>query len=371
MPMPVGLEPNPTTERFADLVSDWAEAYGRPFAVHYGDPAKEYKALREAVVALEYSVIRKWYVEGPDAVAAVDQVFSRNVKALRVGGIAYGVFTDADGFMIEDTTLVKVSPESVLVLGGEAETQQQLELAAPAGTIVTDRRAEYAAVSLQGPSSRTLLQRLTNADISNAALPYYGSLFDVRVADAPATILRLGFTAELGYEIMVPIEYTDTLWDAILAQRDLGIELMGMEAILVARTEAGMVMNEYEYDRSATPFECGLGWTLDFDKGPFQGRDALLAKKDNVPTRLVSVETTAPAPGLDGRPLLLGGRPIGRITMAVSSPALGGQTLALARIETAHARIGTEIDVDTDQGPVPGLVRRTPAYDPERTRVKS
>lgn len=373
MPMPTGLEPNPTTARFAHRVSEWADSFGRPFAIDYGDPSKEYKALREAVVALEYSTIRKWFVEGPDAVAAVDKVFSRNVQALRVGGIAYGVFTDEDGFMIEDTTLVKISPETVLVLGGEHLTQQQLERAAPEGTTVTDRRSDYAAVSLQGPSSRALLERLTPVDISNDALPNYGALLDVEVAGVPATILRLGFTAELGFEILVPIEHTDTLWDAILAQDDLGIELMGLEAIFVARTEAGMVMNEYEYeyDRSTTPYECGLGWTIDFEKGPFQGREALLAKKDNVPTRLVSVETTASAVGLDGPHLLLEGRPVGRISMDVSSPALGGKTLARARIDSAYARIGTALEVDSGVELAAATVRRTPAYDPERTRVKS
>lgn len=371
MPMPLQLEPNPTTARFADRVSEWADSFGRPFALDYGDPVKEYKALREAVVALEYSTIRKWFVEGPGAVAAVDNVYSRNVKALSIGRLAYGVFTDQDGFMIEDVTLVKLSPETVLVLGGEQLTQQQLEQAVPEGTTVTDRRAEFAAVSLQGPSSRALLQRLTTADVSNDALPYYGSLLDVEVANVPATIFRLGFTAELGYEVMVPVEHTDTLWDAILAQRDLGIELMGLSAILVARTEAGMVMNEYEYDRTTTPFECGLGWTVDFEKGPFQGRDALLAKKNSVPTRLVSVETSTPANGLDNRALLIEGQPVGRITMAVSSPALGGQTLALARVDTAFARIGTALEIDTDHGLVAATVRRTPAYDPERIRVKS
>lgn len=371
MPIPVELEPNPTTARFADRVTGWADSFGRPFALHYGDPAKEYKALREAVVALEYSTIRKWFVEGPDAVAAVDTVFSRNVRALPIGRVAYGVFTDDNGYMIEDVTLVKLSPQTVLVLGGEQLTQQQLEQAVPEGTTVTDRRSEFAAVSLQGPSSRALLQRLTTADISNDALPYYGSLLDVEVANIPATILRLGFTAELGYEVMVPVEHTDTLWDAILSQTDLGIELMGLEAILVARTEAGMVMNEYEYDRTTTPYECRLGWTIDFEKGPFQGREALLAQKNTVPTRLVSIETNAAAAGLDGRTLSLDGEPVGRVTMAVSSPALNGRTLALARVDSAHARIGTALKIDSDQGLVGATVRQTPAYDPERSRVRS
>lgn len=371
MPMPVGLESNPTTARFADRVSEWADSFGRAFAIHYGDPAKEYKALREAVVALEYSTIRKWFVEGPAAVATVDQVFSRNVEALPVGRVLYGFFADDDGFMIEDCTVVKLSPESVLVLGGELLTQQSLEQAAPEGTTVTDRRAEFAAVSLQGPSSRALLQRLTGSDISNEALPYYGALLDIEVAGIPAMLLRLGFTAELGYEIIVPVEHADALWDAILEHDDLGIELMGLEAILIARTEAGMVMNEYEYDRSTTPFECRLGWAIDFDKGSFRGRDALATKKHDVPTRLVSLEISGPAAGLDGRELFIDGQKVGRVTMAVASPVLEGRTLALARIATAHARVDNALEVGTVEGPFPAVVRQTPAFDPERNRVRS
>ena len=71
------------------------------------------------------------------------------------------------------------------------------------------------------------MQRLTDADVSNEALPYYGALYEVDVAGAPASIFRVGFTAELGYEIMVPIAHTAQLWDAILAQKDLGVRLMG------------------------------------------------------------------------------------------------------------------------------------------------
>lgn len=76
------------------------------------------------------------------------------------------------------------------------------------------------------------MQRLTDADVSNEALPYYGALYEVDVAGAPASIFRVGFTAELGYEIMVPIAHTAQLWDAILAQKDLGVRLMGYVRLL-------------------------------------------------------------------------------------------------------------------------------------------
>lgn len=238
------------------------------------------------------------------------------------------------------------------------------------GTTLTDRRDEYAVASIQGPNSRALLQRLTDADVSNEALPYYGALYEVDVAGAPASIFRVGFTAELGYEIMVPIAHTAQLWDAILAQKDLGVRLMGLRALMVARTEAGMLVNGVEYDRKTTPFECRLGWTIDFDKGNFQGRSALLAKKDSVDNRLVSIEIDASAENLDNAPLFVDGAQAGRVTVAVPSPVLNGKTLALARVNGEHASLGTELRIGEGTG-AHAVVRQTPAYDPQRLKAKS
>lgn len=369
MTLPTHLEATPTTARFADRVESWEDSFGRAFATDYGDPGREYEALRSGVVVLEYSTIRKWFVEGPDAQTAVDSVFSRDVAAAPIGRVLYGVFVDSDGFMIEDVTVVKLTDQQVLVLGGDPLTEAQLQDAVPAGTTVTDRRAEYAAVSIQGPRSRELLERLTDSDISSSALPYYGGLVDATVADARAIVLRLGFTAELGYEVMVPVEHADKLWDAVLAQSDLGVELMGLTAILVARTEAGMVMGGYEYDRSTTPFECGLGWTVDFGKADFVGRQALLSRKENPQSRLVSLIIEDQAEGLDGTPVFTDDQEVGRISMAVQSPVLGGRTLALARV-ARDVTVAESPALRTHAGAAATVVQ-TPVFDPKRIRVKS
>lgn len=368
MPIPEELLPNPTSARFDHLVREWDDSFGMVFAVDYGDPEAEYRALRNKVVALEYSTIRKWYVEGPGAVATVDAVFSRDMVTMPSNRVAYGAVVDNEGFMIEDVTVLKINDELLIMFGGDLLTQQQLEKAAPAGTTVTDRRSEIAAASIQGPNSRKLLERLTNSDVSNDALPYYGAITNVQLAGTTATIMRLGFTAELGYEIMVPVEDADNLWDQILSQTDLGIQMMGIKAILVARTEAGFVMGGFEYDRDTLPYECSLGWTLDLDKGHFQGKDALLAKKDSAPTRLVTVVFDGNEDVNDGQELFLDGKKVGRVTMAVHSPVLDGKTIALARVEKPLAKIGQNLSLEDGTA---ATIHRTPIFDPERTRVKS
>ena len=104
-----------------------------------------------------------------------------------------------------------------------------------------------------------------------------------------------------------------------------------------------MIMGELEYDHTVTPFECRMGWALDFDKGPFQGRDALLAKKDSVTGRVVSVVVDTAPEAAEGARLELDGRDIGYVTMAVPSPALDGATLGLARVHRDAVKSGTAL----------------------------
>ncbi|MEQ0558255.1 aminomethyltransferase family protein [Amycolatopsis sp. NEAU-NG30] len=373
MAVPVGLSTTPFAPRYADRVQEWIDVYGNAVPLAIGDPVEEYNSIRTAVGASEYSMLYKWHIEGPDAVATVDAVFSRSVKGLAAGRIAYGVVVDADGMMLDDVTVAVRAADHVVVTGGNPATQESLAAYAPSGTTVTERREEFAVLTLQGPRSRDVLQRLTEVEVSNAAFPYYTFLPEIPVAGISAQVSRLGFTAELGYEVQVQRGQALALWDAVFeAGADLGIRAFGAMALLTCRTEAGMIMGELEYDRTVTPFECRMAWALDFDNGPFQGRDALLAKKDSATGRVVSVVVEATPEAAEGARLELDGRDIGYVTMAVSSPALDGATLGLARVHRDAVRSGTALTaVTADGSKADATVRPTPVYDPERARVRA
>lgn len=373
MAIPEGLSTTPFAPRYVDRVEEWIDVYGNAVPLAIGDPDEEYEAVRTGVGASEYSMLYKWHVEGEQAVAAVDAVFSRSVKALGTGHISYGVVVDSDGMMLDDVTVAVLASDHVVVTGGNPATQQSLAAHAPSGSTVTERRDAYAVLTLQGPRSREVLQRLTHVDVSNEAFPYYTFRQDTLVAGIPAQVNRLGFTAELGYEIQVPRERALELWDgAFEAGADLGIKAFGALALLTCRTEAGMIMGELEYDHTVTPFECRMGWALDFDKGPFQGRDALLAKKDSVTGRVVSVVVDTAPEAAEGARLELDGRDIGYVTMAVPSPVLAGATLGLARVHREAVKSGTPlIAVAPNGSKADATVRPTPAYDPERARVRA
>jgi glycine cleavage system aminomethyltransferase T len=372
MRIPEGLRATPFSPRYADRVEEWIDVYGHAVPLSLDDPAKEYSAIRGAAGATEYSMLYKWHVEGAGAVAAADAVISRNVRALRPGRLAYGVVVDADGMMLDDVTIAVPGPGHVVVTGGNPATQEQLTAHAPAGTTVTERRDESAVLSLQGPRSREILQRLTDADVSNVAFPYCTFRTGLSIAGIPAQVNRVGFTAELGYELQVPRDRALELWDAVFeAGADLGLRAFGAAALMMCRTEAGMIMGELEYDRTVTPFECRMGWAVDFDKGPFLGREGLLAKKETAVGRVVSVVVDADPETAEGARLRLGGRDVGYVTMAVPSPHLDGATLGLARVHRDGAKIGTVLTAVAADGSTAATVKPMPVYDPGRTRVRA
>lgn len=372
MTIPQGLAPTPFHQYTPPDVEEFIDVYGFAVPLWITDPEQEYDAIRNRVGVLEFSMLYKWDITGPGAIGVADAVFSRDLANLRIGRVAYGVITDAAGFMLDDCTAMIYSPDHVRIFGGNPESMRLLQSAATPDTQVTERRAELAVLSVQGPLSRELLQRLTDTDLSNEAFPYYTFRTGVVLGGLTAQVNRLGFTAELGYEVMVAVDDADALWGAIFeAGQDLGVQACAAAALMMCRVEAGMIMGELEYDHTVSPYECRMGWAVDLDKGPWLGRDALKTRKDTDPGRVVSVRTDAAPEAAEGATLVKDGVEVGAITMAVASPALGGETLGLARIRRDAARAGTSLLVVGQAGEASGEVVATPVYDPERIRVRS
>ena len=356
---------------YEEDVTEWEEVMGYRMPTTVAGLDTEYRALRNTVIAQDYSMLYKWFVEGPDARTVVDSLFSRDAHAIGVGRIAYGVIVADDGGMVDDVTVSVLDADRVVVMGGNPDVTDALRAVAPVGTTVRERREDFAVLSVQGPSSRALLQRLTDSDLTNEALPYYSLLSDAKVAGVPVDIFRLGFTAELGYEVMVAADNAATLYEAVFAQTDLGVVPFAGGTLMVARIEAGLMLAGVDYNPDITPFECRLGWTVDLEKSPFRGQEALRERKKTAPLRVVSVVSDATPEELDGATLYAGEQAIGSVNMAVPSPALGGTTLGLARLPKDFAKVGTRLAIRVGERKVAVVVRPTPVHDPERVRVRS
>ena len=249
---------------------------------------------------------------------------------------------------------------------------QVIPYATEQGLNAVERRAELAHLNIQGPRSRDLLAALTSTDVSNEAFPYYTFKDSITVAGVEDVfVTRMGYTAELGYELFVPVDRALDVYDALMeAGAEWGMRPVGVAAIMMIRLEGGMVMGEFEYDEDTTPWEAALGWAVDLDKGDFRGRDAVVRLRDERPGRIMSVVLEDGDDAATGAEIRADGDTIGTMTMSMPSPYLG-KTLGLARLDPEKASPGTAVVAVVDDEEIPGEVVSTPVYDPERKRVRS
>ena len=263
------------TDQWMDLFGYWA-----PSVVT--DTLEEYRACREAAALMDFTMLRKVSLDGPGALAFVNGIVTRDVSKLEPGRIVYGALCDEHGKMIDDCTVMMRSPDSVRFCGAnDRDFEIFSERAAGTGITVREHTDATPHLCLQGPRSREILQALTGSDLSNAAFPYYTFREDVEIAGIPVFMTRLGYTAELGYELWVERDRASDLWDALVeAGAPRGLAVIGMVALDLFRIEGGFIIGGVEYDPTVSPYECGLGWSVDLDKGDFQGREGCLRDRD-------------------------------------------------------------------------------------------
>jgi aminomethyltransferase len=358
--------------KLAAMTDQWMDLFGYWAPTVVSDTLEEYRACREAAALMDFSMLRKVSLDGPGALELVNGIVTRDVSKLGPGQIAYGALCNPDGKMIDDCTTMMRSADSVRFCGANDRDGELFAAAAEKRSIeVREHTDATQHLCLQGPRSREILQGLTSSDLSNAAFPYYTFREDVEIAGVPVFMTRLGYTAELGYELWVERDRSLELWDALLeAGEPSGMRVIGMICLDLFRIEGGFIIGGVEYDETVSPYECGLGWSVDLDKDDFQGRDGCLRDRDATTLRLTSVVLEGGGDAASGAPLTVDGREAGLVTQAVESPHLGGKTLGLAKIDKDLREPGTAVVATVGGESIAGEIVRHPVYDPERKRAK-
>jgi aminomethyltransferase len=261
---------------------------------------------------------------------------------------------------------------------------------------IEDTSRTLAALALQGPTSRAVLRELVGPAIDD--LRFFRAT-PARVVGHGVVVTRTGYTGDLGYELWVANEGALALWDALVeAGAPHGLVPLGLDALDVARVEAGFVLMGVDYfsaraamieSQAATPFEIGLGWTVKLEREPFVGQAALRAAAQRGPRReLVGVEIDWAAyealyeevglpPALHaetcrlGAPVYVDGRQVGQLTSRTWSPALKAY-VGLASVLAEHAALGTpleaEVTIEYERRRCAARVVKKPFFDPERKR---
>jgi len=358
---------------------------------------REYHAIRSSAALLDVSPLQKYLVSGPDAARLLDRVVTRNVTKMKVGQVGYTPWCDSAGKVIDDGTIARLGEDIFRMTSADPNLRWLTDNAIGLNVRLEDVSESTAALALQGPNSRAILERAIERDLSG--LKYF-RLTDAQVRGVPVTITRTGYTGDLGYEIWVDATDALPLWDALIdVGTAYGITPTGLIALDMARIEAGLILLDVDYvsarkalieEQKSSPFEINLGWAVDLEKDYFVGRDALADEAARGPEwQLVGIEVDWESleqlyadaglpprvPGMAWRvsvPIYVDGRQVGYATSGSWSPLLK-KYIALAHVPSRHAKPGTkvamEITVEHRRRQAAARVAALPFFDPARKRA--
>jgi glycine cleavage system aminomethyltransferase T/glycine/D-amino acid oxidase-like deaminating enzyme len=342
---------------------------------------REHAAVREAVGVIDMSLMAKLIVQGPDAGTVLSRL-SANDVLLAPGRLVYTQWLNESGAIIADVTVTWLEEEKFLVIASDIihrRIEPLIRRATRDGetVTVTDVTSGTTLLTVQGPASRALIGRLTDADLSNDAFGYLTAR-QIHVGYAPVLAIRVTYVGELGWELHVPAEHAAGVYDDLVAAGDdLGFRPVGLQAMSSLRLEKGYRDMGVDIDNTDNPIEAGLGFAVAWDKpGGFIGRDALLKAREQGPPRhrVVSLVVDDPAADLFGNePVLAGGAWAGYVRAAAYGYTVGGP-VGLAQVANDDGVTGewlkeADFRVRNPEGELPARLQIAPPYDPQRLRI--
>ena len=378
----------------------WGDWSGYHAAAVFADFVDiEYNAIREAAAVIDVSPLYKYEVTGRDASVLLDRVVTRDVSAMRADQVIYTPWCDEDGKVIDDGTVTRMGGDRFRVTAADPSYRWFAMNASGLDVEVRDVSEPLAALALQGRLSREVLEAATGEDWTE--LRYFRRR-PTAISGVEVDVTRTGYTGDRGYELWIPRDGALAVWDRLFSVGEaFGIRPAGIQALDIARLEAGLILIEAEYTSARhafapelkySPFEIGLGRLVAFGKAvPFTGRRALLAehRAGGPGRRLVglhldwdAIEAMYARHGLapmisplvhrDPVPVSQGGVQVGRATSVGWGPTIkkmvGFGSIRKDRSDPG-SRLSVEWTVEGERGAVGATVVPMPFLDLDRKRT--
>jgi len=323
----------------ANALNLWHRWRDHTVADAYFDVGLEYTALRNASAVFDISPMTKHRIGGPDALAFLNRLVTRDVAKIRPGRVGYCVWCDDQGQVIDDGTIFHLAAGDYRLCSQERQLDWLLTSALGFDVTIREETGAVAALALQGPTSCAVLKALGLADVA-ALAPFAMRSFPFEGTEL--LVSRTGFTGDLGYELWVAPPFAERLWDRLFEAGDVhGLKPMGTHALEMSRIEAGFIQAGVDFlpadrairtDRTRSPFELDLAWLVDFTKPNFTGRRALLEEQRRGSRyRLVRLDVEGNKPAKDAYIYDAARNVVGAVTCAMWSP-MAKASIALASV---------------------------------------
>lgn len=343
--------------------------------------AAEHRAVREGVALFDQSSFAKFRLEGRDAARVLSPVCANDIDVVP-GRVVYTQWLNEHGGIEADLTVTRLG-EDVFMIVSAAETEVRdfywLKRHIPddAHCVLTNVTSSMGVISIMGPRSRDLLQSITPDDLSHAGFPFATSR-EIEMGFCYVRASRITFVGELGWELYIPTEFMQDIYDRIMAAgAERGLVHAGYHALNSLRMEKAYRHWSHDITDEDSPLEAGLGFVIKFDKsGGFIGREALLAQRERgLSRRLLQLCLNDPVPLIyHNEPIWRDGELVGHITSGAYGHTLGGAVgLGYVSLEPGasdEAALSGQFEVEVACERVPAEVSLRPLYDPDNAQIR-
>ena len=305
----------------------------------------EHAAVRERVGLFDVSHLGKASVKGVGSLNFLNSMFTNDLNRISDGHAQYTLLCNPEGGVIDDVIIYRKSETDFFLVPNALNTHdvvRNLQANAPDSVTIENLHEDYGVIALQGPLSSTVLNHLgVSCEMD------YMAFSEITIAQMPAILCRTGYTGEYGFEIIPLRADVATMWD-LLSEQVLNAEglVCGLGARDTLRTEMGYPLHGHELSLAISPVQASATWAIGWNKGAFQGSDALTAEKSVGPVRrlraLRSNDRGIPRPEMIVTDAT--GTTIGAVTSGTFSPTLR-VGIALALVDSSYS-IGDEVAID-------------------------
>lgn len=362
------LRPNALYERHKALGASFEEPLwnmGVPWSYHT-DPNDEHVAVRTRVGLWDVSCLRVIKINGSDALTVLNTMQAADVSKLKPGQSRLGCLVNEQGALTDDFLVYCDEPDRYRATHGDGDAEEVMREIAKGKDVEIARDDDVQVLSVQGPKSLELLA--PHVEMELASLPYF-SHKPTSVSGKKVLVSRAGYSHERGYEIFCASNDAVDLWDTILGEGEqFGIMPCSFTCLDLCRVEGGLLFYPFDMpEGDTTPWEVGMDWAVDLDKGEFRGRQALQEKRNKPRVKQTGIICKSDQAVEAGAKLLKDGREVGEVTTPAYSRFLM-QSLALVHVEPQLAARGTALEVRGPKVSCKAHVWQPPFYDPLRLR---
>ncbi|MGD2279046.1 MAG: glycine cleavage system aminomethyltransferase GcvT [Candidatus Omnitrophota bacterium] len=355
------LKNTPLYKKHLGLGARMVPFSGWNMPVQYTGIIEEHLHTRAKAGLFDICHMGEFLLKGPTAEKDLNNLVTCHVGDMAAGKCRYGFMLNERGGIIDDLIVFKTSPEEFMLVvnaGTTSKDKQWIEANICPRTEFYDESGKIAKIDLQGPLSGDVMARLADRQTIEGIKRYYFT--HAEISGARILVSRTGYTGELGYELFLPVEYTERIWEEILKFDE--VKPVGLGARDTLRLEMGYSLYGSDIDEEHTPLEANLQKFIYWEKD-FTGKEALVEqKKSGVKQVLTGFVCDGRRSARKGFEVIAGQKKIGKVTSAAFSPCMK-KAIGLGYMEKDFINEGAEIALTDGKVEVDAFIKHIPVYE--------